>query len=181
MKYLLLMLALSVGLFAAPNDLILSQAKNPGPGNIQVNVPAQNAITSASLPSFQSGIGLGTEDSPSFTSLTLSATSTALLYIATSNTTTYSATTDIVMTKTLQTVTLTGNITFTTSAKAAGQYVTVRVVGDGSNRTLTFPGTWVWVGSVAPSTLLASKVGVLSLICFGSNDSDVVASWVSSL
>lgn len=99
------------------------------------------------------------------------------------NTTTYAATTDIDMTKALQTVTLTGNITFTTSNKAAttGIYVTVRVVGDGSNRTLAFPGTWVWVGSVPPTTLIANKVGLLQLICFGATDADVVASWAASL
>lgn len=156
MKYLLLMLALSVGLFAAPDDLILSQAKNPGPGNIQRNLPA----VAGGFMQF------GNDLIPKTLTLT---------------TLTYSATTDIVMTNNLNTVALTGNITFTTSAKAAGLYTTVRVVCDGSNRTLTFPGTWVWVGSVPPSTLLASKVGVLSLICFGANDSDVVASWVSSL
>jgi hypothetical protein len=94
---------------------------------------------------------------------------------------TYAATTDIAMSSTLNTVALTGNITFTTSAKAAGQYVTVRVVADGTNRTLTFPGTWVWVGSTPPATIIASKVGILSLICFGTTDADVVASWVSSL
>lgn len=105
----------------------------------------------------------------------------ALGFVATPATTAYSATTDIAMTTTLQTVTLTGNITFTTSGKSAGRYTTVRVICDASNRTLTFPGTWVWVGSVAPSTLIASKVGLLSLTCFGTTDADVIASWVSSL
>lgn len=97
---------------------------------------------------------------------------------ATSETTTYAATTNIDLTKGLQTVTLTGNITFTTSNRAAGVYVTVRVVGDGSNRTLVFP-SWKFVGTVAPNTLVANKVAILTLICFGSNDTDIVASWVS--
>lgn len=97
---------------------------------------------------------------------------------ATSETTTYAATTNIDLTKGLQTVTLTGNITFTTSNKAAGVYVTVRVVGDGSNRTLTFP-SWKFVGTVAPTTLVANKVAILTLICFGTADTDIVASWVS--
>ncbi len=102
---------------------------------------------------------------------------------ATSETVTYAATTNIDMAKALQTVSLTGNVTFTTSNKAAstGIYVTVRVVADGTNRTLTFPGTWVWVGSTPPATIIASKVGILSLICFGATDADVVASWVTSL
>lgn len=96
-------------------------------------------------------------------------------------TTAYAASTDIDLRENLQTVTLAGDITFTTSNKSAGLYTTVRVVGDGSNRALTFPGAWVWVGSVAPTTLVANEVGLLSLVCFGAADSDVVASWVSSL
>lgn len=73
MRKLLIMLSLAVGLFGADaaNDLLLSQRKPDNSGNIQRNVPAQNAITSGSLSSFQSSIGLGTEDSPTFTGLTL--------------------------------------------------------------------------------------------------------------
>jgi hypothetical protein len=156
MKHLIFFLALVIGAFAAPDDLILSQAKNPGPGNIQRNLPA----VAGGFMQF------GNDLIPKTLSLT---------------TLTYAASTDIVMTNNLNTVTLTGDITFTTSSKASGLYTTVRVVGDGSNRTLAFPGTWVWVGSVAPTTLVANKVGVLSLICFGATDADVVASWVSSL
>lgn len=95
-----------------------------------------------------------------------------------SNTTTYAATTDIDITKNLQTVSLTGNVTFTTSNKSAGIYTTVRVVADGTNRTLTFP-SWVFVGTVAPTTLVANKTAILTLICFGTADTDIVASWVS--
>lgn len=97
---------------------------------------------------------------------------------ATSETTTYAATTNLDLTKGLQTVTLTGDVTFTTSNKAAGVYLTVRVVGDGSNRTLAFPA-WKFVGTVAPTTLVANKVAILTLICFGTADTDIVASWVS--
>lgn len=121
------------------------------------------------------GPGVTSGSSPTFNIVT------ATGYVVTLNTLAYAATTDIVMTNGLNTVTLAGNITFTTSAKAAGQFVTVRVVGDGSNRTLAFPGTWVWVGSTPPATLLANKVGLLSLVTFGTGDSDVVASWASSL
>lgn len=43
-KNTILLLVLSVGLNAAPDDIILSQAKNPGPGNIQRNLaPVANA------------------------------------------------------------------------------------------------------------------------------------------
>lgn len=58
----------------AANDLLLSQRKPDNSGNIQRNVPAQNAITSGSLPSFQSGIGLGVEDTPNFTGVSYGVT-----------------------------------------------------------------------------------------------------------
>lgn len=45
MKKLLIYLLLATGLMAAPDDLILSQAKNPGPGNIQRNLaPVANGF-----------------------------------------------------------------------------------------------------------------------------------------
>lgn len=97
---------------------------------------------------------------------------------ATSETTSYSATTNLDLSKGLQSVSLTGDVTFTTSNKAAGVYLTVRVIGDGSNRTLTFPA-WKFVGTVAPTTLVANKVAILTIICFGTADTDIVASWVS--
>jgi len=75
----------------------------------------------------------------------------------------------------LQTISLTGNITFTTSNRGAGKSVTVEIVCDGTQRTLTFPA-WVWLG-VAPSAITASKTAILTLTCFGSNDTDVVAAY----
>ncbi len=62
---------LAVGLMGAPGDLILSQAKSPGPGNSERQIPMQNALANT-LASFQEGIGLGLTDSPQFTGLTLS-------------------------------------------------------------------------------------------------------------
>lgn len=97
------------------------------------------------------------------------------------NVVTYAATTDIDMTKALQTLSIAGDVTFTTSNKAAGPYVTVIITCDATNRTLTFPGTWIWVGSVAPATLVASKSAILTLICTGTTDATVYAAWVSSL
>lgn len=65
----------------AANDLILSQRKPDNSGNIQRNVPATGAITSGSLPSFLTALGLGTGDSPTFTGMTLSGlTSTRVVY-----------------------------------------------------------------------------------------------------
>lgn len=74
----------------------------------------------------------------------------------------------------MQTVALTGNITFTTSNKAAGRRKIVRIVADGSGRNFTWP-SWTWVGGTAPASIAASKSALLSLDCFGTAEGDVVA------
>jgi len=112
------------------------------------------------------------------TNLTATANVTSLAYTANSNTTTYAATTTIDLTKNLQTVSLTGNVTFETSNRTAGKYATIRVVCDGTLRTLTFPA-WKFVGTVAPANIVASKVALLTLVCFGTAETDIIASWVS--
>jgi hypothetical protein len=71
-------------------------------------------------------------------------------------------------------ITLAGNITFTTSNRAAPKSITVFIVGDGSTRNLTFPAGWIFVGGTAPTTLAAGKVGVLTATCRGVNDSDII-------
>src|SRR4051812_17862103 len=76
-----------------------------------------------------------------------------------------------------QSVTLTGDITFTTSNRGAGKAIRVRVVGDGSIRNLTFPG-WKFIGVTMPSILSIGKTALLKLTGWGSNDSDVTAEWI---
>jgi hypothetical protein len=94
------------------------------------------------------------------------------------STLTYAATTDIdFISEGFRTVTLTGNITFTTSNRAAGKSKAVRIIGDSVPRTLLFPAGWVFVGAAAPGTIAASKTGILTITCFGPNDSDVVAAY----
>ncbi len=79
-----------------------------------------------------------------------------------------------------QTVTLSGNTTFTSSnyAAASGEVkiVDVLLIGDGSTRTLTFPA-WTWLTST-PASITASKKGLLSLRSYGTTASDVVAAFV---
>jgi uncharacterized protein YjiK len=97
--------------------------------------------------------------------------------VLTPNTTTYAATTNLDFAlNSLTTVTLAGNVTFTTSNLAAGRSVTVRVISDASLRTFAFPG-WVFIGAAAPASIAASKTGVLTLTSFGTTDADVVAAW----
>ena len=70
-------------------------------------------------------------------------------------------------------ITLAGNIEFLTANKAAPRRLTLRIIGDGSSRNYTFPG-WTFMGT-APTALAAGKTALLTLICFGSLEADVVA------
>jgi hypothetical protein len=72
--------------------------------------------------------------------------------------------------------TLTGNVTYTTSNRAAGRSVTVRVPNGGTLRTLSFPAGWTFVGA-KPDDIEASKTGILTITAFGAADSDIVAAW----
>lgn len=76
----------------------------------------------------------------------------------------------------LSTGTLTNDITFATSNRAAGRSVTVRVVNGSTTRTLTFPAGWRFVGA-KPDDIEASKVGILTITAFGTADSDILAAW----
>lgn len=90
----------------------------------------------------------------------------------------YSATTDLDLSSTadLKTLALTGNVTFTTSNRATGRSLVLRILADGSTRTLTFPAGWIFVTD-KPTQIAASKTALLVLQCYGANDSDIVASY----
>lgn len=96
----------------------------------------------------------------------------------THSTLTYAATTDIDFTLAdYRSLTLAGNVTFTTSNRAAPRARLIRIIGDGSSRTLTFPAGWIFTGNIAPTALAANKVAVLSVTCFGAADSDIIAAY----
>jgi len=76
-----------------------------------------------------------------------------------------------------QTVTLAGDITFQSSNLAAGKCISVRIVGDGSIRSLAFPGGWTFLGDGAPTDIAANKTGVLSVTSFSNDDANVVAAY----
>jgi len=89
---------------------------------------------------------------------------------------TYDATTDVDFGLAgCRTLSLTGDVTLTTSNRAASRTVLLRIIADGSTRTLAFP-SWKWIGAM-PTEIAASKTGVLSLTCFGTADTDVVAAF----
>jgi hypothetical protein len=71
---------------------------------------------------------------------------------------------------------LTGNITYTASNYAAGRTVTIRVTNGSTQRTLTFPAGWRFIG-VKPANIAANKVGVLTVTSFGTTEADCVAAW----
>lgn len=75
--------------------------------------------------------------------------------------------------------TLAGNITLTTSNRAAGKTVTLRIVNGGTNRTITWPAGWVFVGTApaSPETITANKTAVVTITAFGTADSDIVAAY----
>lgn len=77
----------------------------------------------------------------------------------------------------IQTLTLTGDVTITTSNKASGKTVLVKLLASGGARNFTALPSWVWVGGTAPASLASGKTALLSLTCFGSGDADVVAAY----
>lgn len=74
-------------------------------------------------------------------------------------------------------LTLAGNVSFATSNRSNKRETSVKIVCDGTTRTFSFPA-WVFVGGAAPANIAANKTAVLSLRAFGSNETDVVASYV---
>ena len=75
------------------------------------------------------------------------------------------------------TATLTDNVSFTTTNRGSGKFLTLRVVPGSSTRTFTSFADWVWLSSSEPASIAASKTGILSLTCYGTAETDIVAVW----
>lgn len=89
---------------------------------------------------------------------------------------TYAATTDLDFDlEEVQTLSLTGNVTFTTSNRGSGRHKTIKILADATIRTLTFPA-WKFVGT-KPTQIAASKTAILTISGFGSADTDIVAAY----
>lgn len=71
---------------------------------------------------------------------------------------------------------LTGNVAYATSNREIGKSITVRVRGGSAQRALSFPTAWAFLG-VKPASIAANKTGVLTVTCFGPDESDLVAAW----
>lgn len=76
----------------------------------------------------------------------------------------------------VRTISLTGNLSLTTLNRAAGRRVVLRLICDSTQRTLTFPSGWTFVGT-KPANIAASKTAVLSLTFFGTASTDGVAAY----
>lgn len=76
----------------------------------------------------------------------------------------------------MQTLALTGNVTIATSGLTAGAEGKLMMTADGTSRTLAFPAGWKWLGT-EPTSLAASKVGLLEIFSGATTDASVVARW----
>ena len=75
-----------------------------------------------------------------------------------------------------RTISLAGDLLLTTNNLANGRMLVLRLMADSSQRTLSFPTDWKFLGT-KPANIAASKVGVLSITAFGATNADVVAAW----
>jgi hypothetical protein len=75
-------------------------------------------------------------------------------------------------------ITLAGNTTFAGTGYLFGANLLVRIVCDGTLRTLGWPAGWKWVGAAAPANIAANKTALLKLYSFGTNENETVARWL---
>lgn len=80
----------------------------------------------------------------------------------------------------LATRTPTGALTFTGTSYRAGATKTVFIQNGAASRTLTFPSEWVFLGA-KPTSIAASKTGVLTVTSLGTTEANAVASWVAQV
>lgn len=84
------------------------------------------------------------------------------------------------LTGTVQRIAATGNLTFTTSNRAAGRSFELRIAAGGSSRTLTWPAGWVAFGAALPTSLGSGKVLRVAISCGGTADTDIDAAAAES-
>ena len=81
----------------------------------------------------------------------------------------------------VQYLSVNANTTFTTSNILAGKSKTIKIIADGTDRVLTFPAAFRWVGTAPTSnthTITASKLAVLTMTCFAdASDANVLCAF----
>jgi hypothetical protein len=81
----------------------------------------------------------------------------------------------------MQTLSLTGDVSFTTSNLRPGSDIKVRIIADGTSRTFTFPAGWKIIGASSITGIAANHTGVLTVESWGTSDADVTASWLEQV
>lgn len=161
---------------AATNKLLGRSTAGAGDAEEIDCTAAGRAVIGAADASYQRvALGLGDGDTVSFQEVE------AASYTAYQTAITYAATVALDMAQAVETVSLTGNITFTTANRAAGKGKMVFITCDGTARNLTFPATWVWLGMNAPTSIAANKKACLSLFCTGTTDASIYATYTQQL
>ena len=70
-----------------------------------------------------------------------------------------------------------GTLTLSTANRTAGLMLSLRIVNDsGSTQTITPNASWVFIGT-SPTDIADGKTGILSLTCYGSAETDIVAAY----
>lgn len=78
------------------------------------------------------------------------------------------------LTGTIQTIDVTGDITFTTSNISAGCTLELRISAGASDRNITWP-SWLSFGEALPLVISAGKVLTIALRCTGTTDASIDA------
>jgi hypothetical protein len=87
---------------------------------------------------------------------------------------------DLAAVNEIETITLTGNPTFTTSNRTAGVEFELRLAAGGATRTISWPA-WVAFGAALPTSLASGAVLSVAIRCLGSADTNIDASAVVSV
>jgi hypothetical protein len=163
--------------FSATDKLCGRSSSGAGAAeDITCTQAGRNLIDDATAADQRGTLGLGSAATQSATAAQMQHDS----YGANVGTLTYAASVELDFAptiKSVQTISLTGNLTLTTSNLASGRVKLIRLIADASARTLTLPAGWVFLGAAAPTTLAASKTALLALTAFGTANGDIVATY----
>lgn len=85
------------------------------------------------------------------------------------------------LTDTVQAITLTGDPTFTTSNRAGGRRLELRLGAGGATRTPVWPAGWVAFGAALPASIASGIVLRVTIECLGTADADIDATSVVSV
>jgi hypothetical protein len=170
-------------LLCTQTDVLLGRSTSGAGEAEEIPAPAaaRTLLACSSAGAQRTALGLGSIATQTASAVALTGGSAALdAYRANNDTVAYGATVTLdfaISEKTAQTLTLAGNVTFATSNRASGACKFLRIIGDGSARTLAFPAGWKFLNAVAPTALAAGKTAILCLNAWGTADTDITASY----